>query len=164
MRIRTHTSRHFSAIEFACLVMILACHGWSVAQQPPETKPEPLARSRTPVRLNPDISRIVREVDARNIERTIRKLVSFGTRNTLSVQDDPHRGIGAARDWLYSEFLKVAEQTGGRMTVEKQAYEQQKTARVLRPTVITNIVATLKGSQPASVSRVYVVSGHYDSM
>ena len=53
---------------------------------------------------------IVRQIDPRNIERTIRKLVSFGTRNTLSVQDDPNRGIGAARDWLYGEFSKVAEQ------------------------------------------------------
>ena len=164
MGIRTHTFRHFSAIAFVCLVLLLVCQVWLVAQTPPEAKPAPLARSRKPVRLNPDVARIVREIDARNIERTIRKLVSFGTRNTLSVQDDPNRGIGAARDWLYSEFLRAAEQAGGRMTVEKQAYEQQKAARVLSPTIVTNIVATLKGNQPESVSRVYVVSGHYDSM
>ena len=114
--------------------------------------------------LNPDIARIVREIDARNIERIIRKLVSFGTRNTLSAQDDPARGIGAARDWIYSEFLKAAERSGGRMTVEKQSYEQQKAARIPTPTVITNIVATLKGTQPESEGRIYVVSGHYDSM
>jgi hypothetical protein len=122
------------------------------------------ARSRARVRFNPDIARIVREIDAGNIERTIRKLASFGTRNTLSIQDDPNRGIGGARDWLYSEFLKVAEKSGGRMTVEKQVFEQQKAARVPSPTLITNVVATLKGSQAESESRVYVVSGHYDSM
>ncbi len=55
---------------------------------------------------NRAITNIVREIDARNIEATIRKLVSFGTRNTLSEQNDPKRGIGAARDWLYAEFLK----------------------------------------------------------
>ena len=65
-------------------------------------------RRSVPVR-NRAISNIVREIDARNIEATIRKLVSFGTRNTLSEQNDPKRGIGAARDWLYSEFLKAAE-------------------------------------------------------
>ncbi|HEX5965407.1 MAG TPA: M28 family metallopeptidase, partial [Pyrinomonadaceae bacterium] len=32
------------------------------------------------------------------------------------------------------------------------------------PTVITNVIATLKGTQPESESRIYVVSGHYDSM
>src|SRR5438105_3254196 len=92
---------------------------------------------------NREVARIVREIDARNIERTIRKLVSFGTRNTLSEQNDPTRGIGAARDWLYSEFQKAAATSGGRMTVEKQTFEQPKAARVPQPTTLTNIVATL---------------------
>ncbi|HEY2961833.1 MAG TPA: M28 family metallopeptidase [Pyrinomonadaceae bacterium] len=123
-------------------------------------------KSRPPQRAlrNPGIASIVRQIDARNIERTIRQLVAFGTRNTLSEQNDPKRGIGAARDWLYAEFLKAAETSGGRMTVEKQSYEQAKAARVPQPTIITNIVATLKGSQPQATNRIYVVSGHYDSM
>jgi hypothetical protein len=121
------------------------------------------ARRSVPVR-NRAINNIVREIDAHNIEATIRKLVSFGTRSTLSEQNDPKRGIGAARDWLYSEFLKAAESSHGRMTVEKQSFEQQKAARVPQPTMLTNIVATLKGSQPESTDRIYVVSGHYDSM
>ena len=121
------------------------------------------ARRTTPVR-NRAISNIVREIDARNVEATIRKLVSFGTRNTLSEQNDPKRGIGAARDWLYAEFLKAAEASNGRMTVEKQSYEQQKAPRVPQPTIVTNVVATIKGSQPEATDRIYVVSGHYDSM
>jgi len=121
------------------------------------------SRRAAPVR-NRAISNIVREIDARNIEATIRKLVSFGTRNTLSGQNDPKRGIGAARDWLYAEFLKAAEASNGRMTVEKQSYEQAKAARVPEPTILTNVVATLKGSQPEAADRIYVVSGHYDSM
>src|SRR5512132_4149723 len=110
------------------------------------------------------IAQIVREIDARNIERTIRKLVSFGTRNTLSAQNDPNRGIGAARDWLFAEFSKAAAQSGGRMTVEKQSFLQPKATRVPEPTTLTNIVATLKGTQPEAEARTYVVSGHYDSM
>jgi Zn-dependent M28 family amino/carboxypeptidase len=82
----------------------------------------------------------------------------------LSVQNDPNRGIGAARDYLFAEFSKAAEQSGGRMTVEKQTFEQPKAARVPTPTMITNVVATLKGTQPESASRTYIVSGHYDSM
>jgi hypothetical protein len=116
------------------------------------------------MRGNPDIPKILAEINARNIEATIRKLVSFGTRNTLSEQNNPTRGIGAARDWLYGEFQKAAAQSGGRMTVEKQTFEQSKAARVPEPTMLTNIVATLKGTQPESADRVYVVSGHYDSM
>jgi hypothetical protein len=121
------------------------------------------SRRAAPVR-NRAVSNIVREIDARNIEATIRKLVSFGTRNTLSEQNDPKRGIGAARDWLYAEFLKAAEASNGRMTVEKQSFEQAKAARVPEPTILTNVVATLKGSQPEATDRIYVVSGHYDSM
>ena len=119
-------------------------------------------------RRNPDITRMVSEIDARNIEVSIRKLVSFGTRNTLSAQDNPTRGIGAARDWLYQEFQNIAALTNGRMTVEKQSYLQEALppprGRIPQPTTITNVVATLRGSQPASRDRLYVVSGHYDSM
>jgi hypothetical protein len=137
------------------VLIVLLLTNVALAQQP--------ARRSTPAR-NRAISNIVREIDARNIEATIRKLVSFGTRSTLSEQNDPKRGIGAARDWLYAEFLKAAEASQGRMTVEKQSYEQQKAARIPQPTIITNVVATLKGSQPEATDRIYVVSGHYDSM
>jgi len=115
---------------------------------------------------NPAIARIVSEINAGNIERTVRKLVSFGTRNTLSAQDNPTRGIGAARDWLYAEFLEISQASSGRMKVEKQSFEQApgKYPRIARPTVVTNVVATLRGTQPASENRLYVVSGHYDSM
>ncbi|HXD31567.1 MAG TPA: M28 family metallopeptidase [Pyrinomonadaceae bacterium] len=127
-------------------------------------KPRP-ANSRGPlISRDPEIVKLVREIDARNIERTIRKLVSFGTRNTLSEQNNPNRGIGAARDYLFDEFQKVAATSGGRMTVEKQAFEQAKVDRVPQPTILTNVVATLRGTRPDSESRMYVVSGHYDSM
>ncbi len=137
------------------LIILVAVNCSVVVAQP--------ARRSTPAR-NRAIGNIVREIDARNVEATIRKLVSFGTRSTLSEQNDPKRGIGAARDWLYSEFLKAAATSQGRMTVEKQSFEQQKAARVPQPTILTNIVATLKGSQPEASDRIYVVSGHYDSM
>src|SRR4029078_6956364 len=101
-------------------------------------------------RRDPQIAKIVSEIDSRRIESTIRKLVSFGTRNSLSDQNDPQRGIGAARDWLFAEFQKAAAQSNGRMTVEKQTFEQAKAQRVPQPTMLTNVVATLKGTAPAS--------------
>ena len=134
-----------------------AVNGWSRQQKPSRETSKPPAR-------NPQIAKLVKEIDARNIENTIRKLVSFGTRNTLSEQDNPTRGIGAARDWLYGEFQKAAAASEGRMTVEKQTFEQPKGTRVPQPTMLTNVVATLKGTQTESAGRVYVVSGHYDSM
>ncbi|MGH9967809.1 MAG: M20/M25/M40 family metallo-hydrolase [Pyrinomonadaceae bacterium] len=165
MRKVSSFSRALSAIVtcymvFSCLFPGSHC----AAQENVKANPQPVSRVSARSSRNPNIARIVQALDARNIERTIRKLVSFGTRNTLSSQDDPNRGVGAARDWLYGEFLKAAEKSGDRMTVEKQSYEQQKAARVPTPTVITNVVATLKGTQPESSDRIYVVSGHYDSM
>ncbi|MFI6316174.1 M20/M25/M40 family metallo-hydrolase [Nonomuraea sp. NPDC050556] len=110
-----------------------------------------------------EIEQMVRRVDAGNISRTIAKLASFGTRHTLSSQDDPARGVGAARDWIYDEFSRIAATSGGRMTVEKRAFTQPVSPRIPQPTVITNVVATLRGTQAESAGRTYVVSGHYDS-
>jgi acetylornithine deacetylase/succinyl-diaminopimelate desuccinylase-like protein len=152
MKLRNQLTRVFLSV-----MIVVPATSVALAQ----TRPTP--RRTAPVR-NRTIANVVREIDARNIEVTIRKLVSFGTRNTLSEQNDPNRGIGAARDWLYAEFLKAATASGGRMTVEKQSYEQAKAARVPQPTIVTNVVATLKGTQPQSADRIYVVSGHYDSM
>jgi Zn-dependent M28 family amino/carboxypeptidase len=110
------------------------------------------------------IALILSTIDAKHVERSVNTLVSFGTRNTLSAQDDPKRGIGAARDWIYSEFQKIAATSDGRMTVELQTFEQQpgRYARIAKATKLTNVVATLRGTK--SPDRVYVVSGHYDSM
>lgn len=108
-----------------------------------------------------ELCSLLREIDPDRIEATVRKLVSFGTRHTLSAQDDPARGIGAARDWLLAELSSYAAASGGRMTAELQSYVQEPGPRIPTATRITNVVATLRGS--VTPDRVYVVSGHYDS-
>src|SRR3954453_566529 len=110
-----------------------------------------------------DVRRMLGDVDARSLLRYDQALVSFGTRHTLSAQNDPNRGIGAARDYIKRQFDQIAATSGGRMTVELQSYVQQPASRIPVPTTITNVVATLHGTQPESTGRVYVVSGHYDS-
>ena len=42
------------------------------------------------------------------LKQYVEKLVSFGTRHTLSSEDDPKRGIGAARRWAKSEFDAIS--------------------------------------------------------
>jgi peptidase M28-like protein len=112
---------------------------------------------------SPALRAMLREVDARRIQRDITALAGFGTRHTLSSQDDPNRGIGAARDWIYDQFQTYAAASGGRMTVAKQSFVQPPGPRNPNPVTVTNLVATLRGTQPESADRVYVVSGHYDS-
>ncbi|GAA4542853.1 M20/M25/M40 family metallo-hydrolase [Amycolatopsis samaneae] len=114
-----------------------------------------------PQRPGPELRAILREVDQRRVEAIVRKLASFGTRHTLSSQDDPRRGIGAARGWIFAEMRRYAAASEGRMTVELQSYVQPPADRVPVPTRITNVVATLRGT--TEPGRVHVVSGHYDS-
>ncbi len=119
-------------------------------------------QTRSSQRPNPEIAKMVKEVSAKNIEATIRKLVSFGTRNTLSEQDNPTRGIGAVRDWIFAEFQRISAECGGCLDVQKQSFVQPKANRIPEPTTLTNVFAILKGT--TDPSRYYVVSGHYDSM
>ncbi|GAB3138938.1 M20/M25/M40 family metallo-hydrolase [Amycolatopsis stemonae] len=114
-----------------------------------------------PQRPSPELRALLRQVDERRIEATVRRLAAFGTRHTLSAQDDPVRGIGAARDWLFAQFQQIAAASGGRLSVELQSYVQPPADRIPVPTTITNVVATLRGA--TDPGRVYVVSGHYDS-
>ena len=120
--------------------------------------------TQTHAAASPDFKAIVRSIDAARIERTVRTLVGFGTRNTLSVQDDPKRGIGAARDWVAEELRKISAANGGRLHVALQTFTQPVAPRIPRPTPLTNIVAILDGDLPNPDKRYIVVSGHYDSI
>ncbi|GAA1299313.1 aminopeptidase [Planotetraspora silvatica] len=125
------------------------------------TRPTGPGRPATDQHPDAELRALLRDIDQRRVEATVRKLVSFGTRHTLSTQEDPDRGIGAARDWIFAEMEQYAAASGGRMTVELQSYIQQPASRIPTATRITNVVATLRGS--VTPDRIYVVSGHYDS-
>jgi hypothetical protein len=113
---------------------------------------------------NPKIAQIVAEISPQRIESTIRKLVSFGTRNSLSDAQSDTRGIGAARRWIKAELERCSREAGGRLQVAFDEHLIESGVRVPRPTNFVNVVATLPGEQAESRERVYVVSGHYDSM
>ncbi|PTQ99275.1 peptidase M28-like protein [Mucilaginibacter yixingensis] len=120
------------------------------------------ASAQTTVRQDPVIKQMVDEVSSQNIEAIIKKLVSFKTRHTLSDTTSKTEGIGAARNWIKAELEKYAAASGGRMTVAFDAFVQPAGGRVDKPTVLKNILATLKGADPSD-NRIYIVSGHYDS-
>lgn len=112
--------------------------------------------------IDSEIRKMLSEISADRLEGDVRKLVSFGTRNTNSSQDDPVRGIGAARDWLYEEFKRISAECGGCLEVEKQTFLQPQAPRIPKPINLTNVIATLRGT--TDPDRIYLVSGHYDSM
>ncbi len=99
---------------------------------------------------------------AARIEAVIRKLVSFGTRHSLSDTESDTHGVGAARRWIQSEFERISrENYGGRLKVEAVAHQVGTQKRIPNGAEIVDIVATLPGRDP---KRLVVVSGHYDSM
>ncbi len=114
---------------------------------------------------DPDVQSMVRDVQSQNCRRSVETLAGFGTRNTMSETAGDTRGIGAARRWIEAEFRRISAESGGRLVVETDSYVQQPDGnRITNPTEIVNVVATLPGAQPESRDRIYVVSGHYDSM
>ncbi len=114
-------------------------------------------------KVSPQIGETTSEISPKNIEATIRKLVSFGTRHTLSDATSETRGIGAARRWIQSEFERYNKESEGALEVTMDEFTQPPGERNPEPVQVVNVIATLPGSQPESRDRMYVVSGHYDS-
>ena len=86
----------------SALLMTAAAAVPASAIPPVPPPPPPQPPSNADVRLG----EIASGVDPAQMRRTVEKLVSFGTRHTLSSQTDKKRGIGAALDWTESEFKK----------------------------------------------------------
>jgi hypothetical protein len=113
---------------------------------------------------DPAIEKMVGEVSKDSLESYVRKMVSFGTRNTLSTQTDPTRGIGAARNWVLGRFNEYAKQSGGRLTAIIDTTTLQKDGRRVDTTLLLgNVMATLKGVDPND-KRIFIISGHLDNM
>jgi hypothetical protein len=136
---------------------VILCALFTSTAVPAEEPPKPAATAAL-------IARMSAEISASRIKKNIRKLVSFETRNSLSDSKSETRGIGAARRWIKSELERCAKDNGGRMKVEFDENIAQQAVRIPQPTAIVNVVATLLGTQAESKDRLYVVSGHYDSM
>ncbi len=110
-----------------------------------------------------NISSMVNEVSAFNLEVLVKKLVSFQTRHTLSDTVSTTTGIGAARTWIKSEFEKYALASGGRLKVFYDTFTQPADGRrILSPVILKNVIAVLPGTDPND-KRIIMVSGHYDS-
>lgn len=115
------------------------------------------------VQRDPEIEKMVKEVNADSLKVYIYKLVSFGTRNTLSTQTNPNRGIGAARNWVLQKFNEFAKKSNGRLTAFIDTTTLQKAGRVDTTLLLGNVMAILKGTDTAD-KRIFVISGHLDNM
>ena len=115
--------------------------------------PSDVGKKLVPQAPTDELKEMLREIDPANIEAIIKKLVSFGTRHTLSQQNSSTRGIGAARDWIYSEFVQYSQESDGRLTASINGYTQGVANRIPFPTRISNVLATIKGETERSEER-----------
>ncbi|MGA7753240.1 MAG: M28 family metallopeptidase [Candidatus Sulfotelmatobacter sp.] len=116
---------------------------------------------------DPRIAAALQQISARRIQANIEKLVSFGTRLTLSAQDPASiasgHGIGAAREWIKAEFERYSKDCGGCLEVKTDAFLEEPADRIPKATEITNVYAVLKGTDAEGAKRIVLVTGHYDS-
>src|SRR5688572_14205536 len=126
----------------ACFVLpILAVSTAAIAVPPP---PGPEAK----------VADIARQVDQARMRATVARLVSFGTRHTLSSQTDPKRGIGAAVRWAEAEMKALGLQV-------LQTCDTVTGRRVPTPTRVCNAVGILRGTERPT--DVVIITGHIDS-
>ena len=142
----------------SCALVLLAVFGENAVGQ---SAAEPVMAA------DPKIAAALQQVSTQRIEANIAKLVSFGTRLTLSAQDPAAiasgRGIGAAREWIKSEFELYSKDCGGCLEVKTDSFTEGPVERIPRPTEIANVYAVLKGTDAGSAKRIVLVTGHYDS-
>ncbi len=112
--------------------------------------------------VDPEIAAMIKEISADSIKSHIQKMVSFGTRHSLSDTISATTGIGAARRWVASKFKQFRKQSGANMTVELDPYEIKPSNRIPRTVTMKNVLGTMKGTDPND-DRVLLISGHLDS-
>jgi hypothetical protein len=137
----------------------------AAASEPAEKPSAKTKRDRDPA-----VIQIIKDVSPQRVQQTDEKLVSFGTRSTLSVNNPgaatSTQGIVAARNWIKSEFERISSDCNGCLEVKTDTFIEQPKGpkdRITQPTEIQNVYAILKGTDPAQAKRIYLVTGHYDS-
>ena len=98
--------------------------------------------------------------DPVKLKQYVEKLVSFGTRHTLSSADDPKRGIGAARRWAKSEFERISRACKNCLTIE-MLERQMSGPRVPNGVNIVDVLAVKPGKM--GWDHVIIIAGHIDS-
>jgi hypothetical protein len=119
-----------------------------------------LVAAAPPPSTDAKLKAIIAPVSAAQMKVTVEKLVSFGTRHTLSSQTDPKRGIGAALEWSRSEFQRYSAACGNCLTIVDPS-EVFTNDRIPKPTRVRDMVAIQRGTERPN--DVVIITGHIDS-
>ena len=116
--------------------------------------------SAVPPSEHPALGEIVNAVSAERLHAIDAKLVSFGTRHTLSETASSTRGIGAARRWVKSQFEEISSSCGGCLEVITPSGAFTGARMPKQGAEVMDVVAIQKGSDP---NRYLVMTAHLDS-
>jgi hypothetical protein len=112
--------------------------------------------------VNPQISKIVSEISEEKVAAILKKLEGFGTRNIFSSQDDPVRGVGAARKWIYEQFRSYSPRLEVSFDQYRLKKDEGRASRVTSDVDLYNVVAVLPGT--TNKEQRIIISGHYDTV
>ena len=117
----------------------------------------------SPQQYDSRISNIIENISAERIESDINKLVSFGTRHTLSDTLSESRGIGAARRWIKTEFDNISNDCNQCLEVSyhKGMVKAGESRRIPDDTWIVNVMAIKRGT--LYPNKYIIMSGDIDS-
>src|SRR6266404_4642441 len=112
--------------------------------------------------VNPQIQKIVEQISDERIASILKKLEAFGTRNTFSTQDDPVRGIGASRKWIYEQFRSYSPRLEVSFDQYRLKKDESRGSRIPNDVDLYNVIAVLPGT--TNKEQRIVISGHYDTV
>lgn len=155
--------------RLAGMVTVAVCLTFSTAYAHSDGALRDLDATGSPIAAqpaDPAIAAAIHSISPEAIHRNIEKLVAFHNRSTLSSMTPnlpPGTGITAAANWLFEQYTEIGKSCGGCLEVHRDTFTQQPGSRIPQPTVLTNIYAVLKGTDPAQAKRAVLVTGHYDT-
>ena len=112
-----------------------------------------LSAQMPPRGIHPQIKNIVDQVSQERIAGIMKKLESFGSRNT-----NYDKGNTAAREWIASEFKSFSP----RLAVSFDTHRITKQGRIIKDLDLVNVVAVLPGT--SQKDHEIIVCAHYDSL
>jgi len=119
-----------------------------------------LARTQNsaPADVDARIEKLIGAISEQRMEQNLRRLVAFGTRNTMSDATSTTRGAGAARQWIFDQLKATSPKL--QVSFDTHQIPKGRSDRITRDVELRNVVAILPGRTPR---RIYV-SGHYDTI
>lgn len=111
---------------------------------------------------DPVVEEMVGKLSSANIEKILKAMESYETRNSVSETESDTRGIGAARRWILDEFKSYSPRLN--VYFDTHVIAEGESRRFPAGTELVNVVAVLPGTHPELGQKHIILCGHYDSI